>query len=131
MQTVIIRSDTQRHLAKRIIDAAPINAVVKIGEAKRSGEQSDKMWAMLSDISRAKPGGRRHTPEVWKSLAMHACGHAVQFEMGINGEPFPIGFRSSQLTVSQMSALIEFLYAFGAEHEVVWSEPVYRDERSA
>lgn len=78
---------------------------------------------MLSDLSRAKPEGRMHTPEVWKHLVMHACGHAVQFEIGLNGQPFPTGFRSSRLTKAQMSDLIEWVYAYGAEHGVVWSEP--------
>ncbi len=78
---------------------------------------------MLSDVSRAMTDGRRHTAEVWKTLFMHACGHAVQFETGLNGQPFPTGFRSSQLTKSQMGELIEFIYSFGAEKGVVWTEP--------
>ncbi len=123
-QTVILRGASQRALAKQMIDRAPADAVVKISAATRSLEQNAKMHAMLSDISRAKPGGRCHTAEVWKALMMHACGHASQFEMGLNGQPFPIGFRSSRLTVGQMSDLIEFMYAFGAEHGVRWSEPV-------
>lgn len=122
-QTVILRGNSQRDLAKRMIDVAPLGAVVTIREATRTNDQNAKMHAMLSDISRAKPEGRRHTPEVWKSLVMHACGHAVQFEIGLNGQPFPTGFRSSRLTVAQMSDLIEWIYQYGAEHGVVWTEP--------
>lgn len=122
-QTAILRGPSQRALAKQLIDRAPPNAVVRISEATRSTEQNAKMHAMLSDISRAKPDGRRHTPEVWKALMMHACGHAVQFEHGLDGQPFPVGFRSSRLTVSQMRDLIEFIYEYGARHDVQWSEP--------
>jgi hypothetical protein len=122
-QTVILRSPSQRALAHKFIEQAPDDAVVNVREATRGPSQNDKMWAMLSDISRAKPAERRHTPEVWKCLMMKACGHAVQFEMGIDGEPFPVGFRTSRLTKSQMSELIEFMYAYGAEHSVQWSEP--------
>lgn len=129
-QTIILRGPEQRALAKRLIDAAPVDAVVKIGAAKRSTEQNDKMWAMLSDISRAKPEGRMHTPDVWKSLFMHACGHAVQFEHGLDGQPFPVGFRSSRLNKAQMSDLIEFIYAYGAEHGVNWSEPVMEENQA-
>ena len=127
-QTIILRGPEQRALAKRLIDAAPVDGVVKIGAAKRSTEQNDKMWAMLSDISRAKPEGRMHTPETWKALFMSACGHAVQFEHGLDGQPFPVGFRSSRLTKAQMSDLIEFIYSYGSEHGVVWSEPVHMEE---
>lgn len=123
-QTVIIRGDAQRTLAKRLIDAAPLDAVVTVKEGTRSPDQNAKFFAMLSDISRAKPQGRKHTPDVWKALMMKACGHQVQFVLGIDGEPFPIGFRSSRLTKSQMSDLIEFVYQFGAENGVVWSEEV-------
>jgi hypothetical protein len=97
--------------------------VVTIRAATRSLDQNARLWAVLSDISRAKPEGRRHTPEVWKNLMMHACGHAVQFEMGLDGQPFPVGFRSSKLSKSQMSDLIEFAQEYGSRHGVVWSEP--------
>lgn len=123
MQTVILHGKSQRDFAKQLIDIAPKDAVLTIREAKRSLEQNDKLWAILSDISRAKPLGRRHTPEVWKNLMMHACGHAVQFENGIDGQPFPVGFRSSKLNKQQMSELIEFTLAFCAEHNVKLSEP--------
>lgn len=123
-QTIILRGQSQRDFAKSLIDRAPVDAVVTIKEATRTLDQNAKLWSMLSDISRAKPEGRRHTPEVWKSLVMHACGHAVQFEIGLNAQPFPTGFRSSRLTKQQMSELIEWTYAYGAEHGVVWTDEV-------
>jgi hypothetical protein len=42
--------------------------------------------------------------------------------MGLNGQPFPTGFRSSEMTKDQMSMLIEWLYQFGAENGVAWSD---------
>jgi len=53
---------------------------------------------------------------------MHACGFAVQFEMGLNGQPFPTGFSSSRMTTAEMSELIEWIYAYGAEQGVRWSD---------
>jgi hypothetical protein len=122
-QTIILYGPPERAAAHNLIDRAPSGAVMTIREAKRTTEQNDKMWSMISDISRAKPDGRMHTPEVWKALFMKACGHAVQFEHGLDGEPFPIGFRSSKLTKQQMSDLIESIYAYGAEKGVIWTEP--------
>lgn len=129
-QTVILVADRQRNLAHQLIERAPAGAVVNIREAKRTTDQNAKMWAMLSDVARAKPGGRTHTADVWKQLFMHACGHAVQFEQGLNGQPFPTGFRSSRLTKAQMSDLIEFIGCWGAENNVVWSDE-YRMEQAA
>ena len=120
-QTVILDSRFRRDQAHRLIDAAPVGAVMTIAPARRTSDQNDKMWAMLSDISRAKPMGRSHTPDLWKALMMKACGHAVQFTIGIDGEPFPVGFRSSRLSKSQMSDLIEFMHQFGAEHGIRWA----------
>lgn len=122
-QTIILRGSSQRDLACQMIRNAPVDAVVNIREATRTTDQNSKMWAMLSDVSRARPEGRAHTSEVWKNLFMHACGHAVQFEMGLDGQPFPTGFRSSRLTVRQMSDLITFIYAWGDARGVRWSEP--------
>lgn len=123
-QTAILRGQSQRDFAKAMIDRAPVDAVVRISAPTRTTDQNAKFWAMLSDISRAKPGGRVATPETWKALAMHACGFAVQFEMGLNGQPFPTGFRSSRMTKDEMSMLIEWLYAFGAENGIRWTDEV-------
>lgn len=121
-QVVHLRGEYQRNLAKSLIDRAPDNAVVKISPERRSDDQNAKMWAMLSDVSRAKPEGRRHIPEIWKCIFMAACGHEVAFEQGLDGRPFPIGFHSSKLTKAQMSDLIEMIYSYGAQHGVQWSD---------
>ena len=122
-QTIILAGTRQRALARRCVDEAPDGYVVTIREPRRSLDQNAKFHAMLADISKAKPLGREHTPDIWKALMLKACGHQVQFALGIDGEPFPIGFRSSKLNKSQMSDIIEFMYQFGAENDVKWSEP--------
>jgi len=127
-QTLVLISQAVRERAKRLIDIAPVGAVANIREATRSGEQNDKMWAMLSDISRAKPEGRRHTAETWKAIFMNACGWEVQFIEGLDGRPFPEGFRSSRMTVRQMADLITFIQSYGDQHSVAWTYP---EERQA
>lgn len=119
---IVLSSDFQRERAKRLIDQAPIDFIAEVREPRRTQEQSEKMWAMLTDISHAKPLGRRHTPDDWKAIAMNACGWECQFIEGLDGRPFPQGFRSSQLTKSQMTTLIDWLQAFGDENNVRWSQ---------
>lgn len=128
-QTLILGSARDRAEAKRLIDMAPVNAVVSVKPATRTNDQNALMWALLSELSRAKPEGRCHTPEVWKQLVMHACGHAVQFEIGLNGQPFPTGFRSSRLTKAQMGDLLDWIMSYAAERGIVLSMP--EDMRSA
>ena len=120
--TVIIHGPSQRAYARTLVNAAPEGFVMTIRPPRRTVDQNAKLWAMLTDVSRAKPDGRNHPPETWKALFMHALGWEQQFHMGLNGEPFPAGFRSSRMNKEQMSDLIEFIYAYGAERGVVWSE---------
>lgn len=126
-QTIRLATEAQRHLAKRLVDIAPQGAVVNIQEARRTSDQNAKLWAMLSDVSRSKPEGRAHTPEVWKALFMNACGHAVQFETGLSGQPFPVGFRSSNLTKREMIDLIDFIGSYGSAHGVRWSDEFHNE----
>lgn len=122
-QTVILRGKSQRDFAKRLIDMAPADAVVSIREATRSNDQNAKLWAMLSDISRAMPEGRRWTPDTWKAALMHSLGHQVQFCEGLdNSGPFPLGFRSSRLTVKQMADLITLAQEYGDRHGIQWTD---------
>ncbi|MGE0290633.1 MAG: recombination protein NinB [Bradyrhizobium sp.] len=131
-QTIILRGPSQRAFAKGLIDRAPNDAVVSIREATRNADQNAKMWAMLSDVSRAKPESRMWTPETWKAAFMHVLGHQVQFCEGLdNSGPFPLGFRSSRLTVRQMADLITCIAEYGDRHGVEWSEPVGGSSASA
>lgn len=122
-QTIILAGDRQRQLAHRLIEVAPQRAVLNIREATRSTDQNSKLWAMLSDISRAKPEGRTLTPDVWKALFCHALDHAQRFEMALDGKGMvPVGFRTSRMNKQQMSDLIETIAEFGARHGVQWSD---------
>lgn len=121
-QTVILDSPSSRRLAMNLIPNAPDGAVMNIREATRSNDQNARLWAMLSDVSRSKPDGRCHTPDTWKALFMHALGYETRFEMGLNGEPFPVGFRSSRLSKSQMADLITFIAEYGDRNGVNWTE---------
>jgi hypothetical protein len=112
-----------RHRALALISAAPEGYVVTIQEPTRTLDQNARLWAMLSDISAQKPLGRKHTPDDWKAIFCNACGWEVQFTEGLDGRPFPVGFRTSRMTKAQMADLISYIQAFGDEQGVRWSEP--------
>lgn len=120
--TVILGGN--RIAAHRLIEAAPPGSVMNVKPPRRTLDQNSKMWAMLSEISRAKPEGRTLTPDVWKSLFLHALDHAQRFEMALDGKGMvPVGFRSSKLSKEQMGDLITLIEEYGARHGVQWSEP--------
>lgn len=123
----ILSTESARGRAKMLIDKAPPGFIAEVREPKRTLDQNAKFYAMLTDVSVQKPLGRRHTPDDWKAIFMNACGWECQFAEGLDGRPFPKGFRSSELTKSQMSTLIEFMLAFGAEHQVRWSDDARKE----
>lgn len=121
-QTIILAGPSQRAFARQLVDTAPDGAVVNIREATRNADQNAKMWAMLSDVSRAKPDGRAWTTDTWKAAFMHSLGHEVQFAEGLDGSgPFPVGFRSSHLSKRQMADLITVIAEYGDRHGVRWT----------
>jgi hypothetical protein len=119
----------QREHAKAEIDRAPDGYVVRITEPTRSLDQNAKLHAMLDDIVRQKPMGWKKDRETWKAIMLRSLGYEVRFEHDVYGNIFPLGLKTSSLTVKQMAELIEFIYSFGAEQGVVWSEPM--DVRAA
>ena len=121
--TIILQGQSRRDQAKRIIDSVPAGFVVNVKAPTRSSDQNAKLWAMLSDISRAKPQGRELPPEIWKSLFMAQCGFKPRFEPSLDGQGVvPVGYKSSRLSKAEFSELIESIAAFGAEHGVSFGD---------
>jgi hypothetical protein len=128
--TIRLVGPRQRAHAASLVARAPDGWVVNVREPTRSLEQSAKLWAMLGDVAKAKPMGRKHTPDEWKAIFMAACGWESAFLPGLDGGFFPVGFRSSQLSVRKMADLITFIQAWGDENHIPWSEPIH-DARTA
>ena len=122
---VIIASDADRRKVAEWARKAPWNTRVEFKAAKRSLPQNDRMWAMLTDVaSQATHIGRRFTPDQWKVIFMAACGREVQFLPSLDGSTFiPWGQSSSDLSKSEMTDLIEFMFAWGAQHNIIFHEP--------
>ena len=117
-QVYVLYDDRYRVKARQAITLADLGSVVTIEGPKRSLDQNAKLWAMLTDISEAQPHGIAQPPDVWKCSFMVACGHEIRTAKGINGETFPLGVKSSALTVKEMADLITFIYAWADEQGV-------------
>lgn len=122
---IIVQSEADRKRAAGWSMKAPAGTRIEFKRTRRSIPQNSLMWAMLSDVSeQATHMGRRYSPDQWKVLFMHACGREVQFLPSLDGTTFiPWGQRSSDLSKDEMSQLIEFIFAWGAERGVVFHEP--------
>ena len=124
MHSAIIRKGPAgRSFAYRLVDSAPEGSVVKIDPPRRTIPQNDRLWAILTEISAAKPEGRELTPDVWKAIFMHSLDHEQRFEMALDGKGFvPLGFRSSKLSKAQMSDLMAFIEEYAARHGIELEE---------
>ena len=121
---IVVGSDADRNRASRWALKARPGMRIEFKEAKRSLDQNNRMWAMLTDIAAQKQhAGRKYTPDQWKVLFMHACGREVQFLPSLDNATFiPWGQSSSDLSKQEMSALIEFMFAWGAENGVTFHD---------
>jgi hypothetical protein len=124
MRPVKLIDAKRRAYAVTQVMAAPVGWIMTLREPTRTLDQNNRFWAMLTDLSVQRAGGFIATPEEWKLLVMHAAGYECQFMEGLDGRPFPIGFRSSRLSVKQMTLLMVWMSAYGDEQGITWTEPL-------
>lgn len=117
---ITMRTEEDRARAVDFIKAAPVGSRVEVKAAKRSLPQNDRMWAMLTDIARQLPWhGQKLRPDDWKMIFLDALKRESQTVPNIDGTGFVnIKTSSSDLSKSEMTDLIEIMFAFGAGHGV-------------
>ena len=122
-QTIILTGERQRAYAKQCIDAAPVGYAIRIAERTRTDDQNAKLHAMLADIRNQVPAMAAFSIEQMKLRFMDAFGSEVVYLPKLEGSGmFPVGQRTSKLSVKQFAGLVELVYKYGAEHSIVWSE---------
>ena len=129
---IIVRTDADRERASMWSRKSPEGTRIEFKREKRSLPQNDRMWAMLTDVAEQKTHNeRKYIPDQWKVLFMHACGREVQFIPALSGDGFiPWGQSSSDLSKEEMTELIEFIFAWGAENGVTFHDPDSATERT-
>ncbi|MBA3755581.1 MAG: recombination protein NinB [Nitrosomonas sp.] len=102
---------------------APDGYVVMIKEKTRTLAQNAKMWPMLDDISTQVEWYKNWlTEEEWKDF-FSAIILKQKVVPNMEGSGFiAVGGSTSKMGKKMFSDLIELMYAFGAEHNVKWSE---------
>lgn len=121
-----LASKTQREFcASYVLEAAPDGCVVQFKENTRSLEQNAKLHAMIDDVAAQVTWyGRKLPAWKWKRLFVASLGDA-EIVPGIDEGSFvPMWRSTTELSVPEARDLIELIYAFGAQHGVVWREPV-------
>ncbi|QHF03318.1 NinB family protein [Pseudomonas asturiensis] len=102
--------------------------IVVIKDQDRSGEQNKKLHASLADIAnQVEHAGRKWDVLIWKRLLTAAwlreAGDQPQLIPAVDGNGFDVVYeRTSKLSVKQCASLLEWIAAFGAEHQVRWTQ---------
>ena len=113
-----------RRNALQAVQDAPAGYAVTISEPTRSLEQNARMWAMLADVSRQVDWyGKRLTPEDWKHV-FSASLRKLTVVPNLDGSGFvALGMSTSRMSKAELGDLMTLMEAFGAEHDVQWTEP--------
>lgn len=106
-----------------------------INDEDRSAEQNKKLHAMLADIARqVEHAGMKWDVTIWKRLCTAAwlreTGASIQMIPAIDGNGIDVLYeRTSKLSMKKCAELIEWVQAFGAEHDVKWTQKDHWDGR--
>jgi hypothetical protein len=121
---LVLRNQNERQRAKNWVDQAPAGTRLEFKATKRSLPQNSRLWAMLTDVAtQLKWHGQRLTAEDWKFVFLDALKRELRIVPNLDGTGFVnLGRSSSDLTKDEMSALMELIAAFGANHGVVFHE---------
>lgn len=121
---LILNNAAERAKALDWITRAPAGTRVEFKGARRSNDQNARLWAHLTDVAnQATHNGRKYNTNEWKVLFLHALGRETQFIMALDNKTFlPFGQSSSDLSKQEMTALIDFIEAWGAENGVVFHD---------
>jgi hypothetical protein len=86
----------------------------------RSTAQNRLMWSALGDLARqVEWHGQRLTADDWKAM----CTAALKRQRvvpGLDGGFVVLGQSTSRMTRAEMTELIDFVHAFGAQRGVRW-----------
>ena len=123
---IILRTTADRAKASNWIAKGPAGTRVEFKSPKRSLPQNDKMWAMLTEVAEQQDWhGVKLTTNGWKDLFLDALGREMKLVPNLDNTGFVnIGKSSSDLSVEEMTNMIELMFAFGAnpDHPVTFSD---------
>jgi hypothetical protein len=146
-QTFKLTHDIARRNAISAVSRAPDGYCVEIREANKSRDQEAKYHAMFSDVAKqVEFMGRKRDAETWKRLLVDAFARIKAAEgdpvqgvgaiiPNLDGTGFvQLGVQTRKFGKKHASEFIEYLYAFGSENGVQWTEPApqgYEEIRGA
>jgi hypothetical protein len=122
-QVFILRNEAIRRRAMESVWNAPDNYKLVISEEVRSLEQNSRLWPNLTEISNQVMWyGRKLSPDDWKHVFTSSMKKMDVVPNLENTGFVALGLSTSKMSKRELSDLLELVYAFGAEHGVVFKD---------
>ena len=113
----LVHAEARKRAVSAIMDA-PDGYIVRITEPTRSLESNALLWVLLGEVSKQVEWyGSKLTAEEWKDV-FSASLKKQKVVPALDGGFVVCGQRTSKMTKSEFSDLIELIQAFGAERGV-------------
>ena len=94
---------------------------------RRTTEQNRLLWALLTDIANQVDWPvdgkmQKISPDDWKHILTAGLKRNQRVAAGIDGGFVILGQYTHKMNKAEMAELLEFVMAFGAQHNVTWTE---------
>jgi len=119
----VIRTELDRATILKWIVMASVGTRVTLQHSRRTLPQNSKMWGLLTDIAdQVVWHGEKLNTGDWKDIFTASLRHARVIDGIDPGTKVALGLHTSDMDREELSALIDLIYAFGAEHGVVFQD---------
>lgn len=132
----LVHLEARRGAAQYVLHEAPEGWVVRVSEPQKKRAQEEKYHAMIGEIAEQTTyAGRKWDADDMKRILvdefaeeMRLAGtplhHDTRLVPSENGRRvIQLGIQTREFYVREAAAFIEFLYAWGSDRGVRWSEP--------
>ena len=141
IRTIVLDTAERKQRALEAVCSAPAGDVLRIGPPVKRRIQEEKYHAQIGDIAKQTTyAGQKWDEDDMKRILidefadamreagtpLHNDGKARLIPSENGRRVIQLGIQSRQFWVSEASQFIEFLYAWGAERDVVWSDQAER-----
>jgi NinB protein len=139
---ILAHAEARSRAASLILHDAPDGWRVTVKPPGKNREQEERYHAMIGDIARQwEFMGQKWHPDDMKRILVDAFSEAMRqagTPLHHDGRIIPsidgrrvvqLGIQTSQFYKAEASNFIEYLFSFGAEVGIRWSDPTLKMER--
>lgn len=117
-----IYDEVDREKVKGWVAKAPPGTLISFKKPCRSTDQNRLLWQRLGEISESMQwAGKRLSSEDWKDLFTGAI-RKCDVVPGLEGGVVVLGLRTSSMSSTEMTALLDYISTFAAENGIKLSD---------